>query len=106
MPITPYFGVQSFRNFYDNIPYGGQGGMEWITKRGVFSTPMVIKLIPIRDMSIPPSGGGEFSPFDALVCNVRDNLPRGSKVKESTERSISWTGWRAARSRPWVPRSS
>ena len=78
--MNPFFGVQSFRNFYDNIPYGGQGGMEWITKRGVFSTPMVIKMIPVRDMALPPSGQS-YTDFDALVYNVRTSLPRGAKVK-------------------------
>ena len=80
MSQTPYFGVQSFKNFYDNIPYQGQGGMEWIVKRGVFTTPMVIKLIPVRDMSLPPTEN-EYNDFDALVNNVKQNLPRGSKVK-------------------------
>ena len=80
MPNTPYFGVQAFRNFYDNIPYGGQGGMEWITKRGVFATPMVIKMIPVRDMSLPPQGN-QYTDFDALVYNVKTSLPIGAKVK-------------------------
>ena len=80
MSNTPYFGVQAFRNFYDNIPYTGQGGMEWITKRGVFTTPIVIKMLPIRDMSLPPSGQ-QYNEFDALVYNVRTNLPKGAKVK-------------------------
>ena len=77
--MTPYFGVQSFRNFYDNIPYGGQGGMEWITKRGVFATPIVVKMIPVRDMSLPPSDS-KYTDFDALIYNVRTSLPKGSKV--------------------------
>jgi hypothetical protein len=77
--MTPFFGVQSFRNFYDNMPYGGQGGMEWITKRGVFATPMVIKIIPVRDMSLPTKD--TYDDFDALVYNVRTNLPVGAKVK-------------------------
>lgn len=78
--MTPYFGVQSFRNFYDNIPYGGQGGMEWITKRGVFATPMVIKMLPIKDMALPPSGD-TYNDFDALVFNIKTSLPMGAKVK-------------------------
>lgn len=78
--MIPYFGVQSFRNFYDGMPYSGQGGMEWITKRGVFSTPMVIKMIPMRDMSLP-APTSQYTDFDALVYNVRNGLPKGSKVK-------------------------
>lgn len=77
--MTPFFGVQSFRNFYDNMPYGGQGGMEWITKRGVFATPMVIKMLPVRDMALPTKS--EYNDFDALVYNVRTSLPIGAKVK-------------------------
>ena len=78
--MNPFFAVQTFRNFYDNIPYLGQGGMEWVTKRGVFSTPMVIKMIPVRDMSLPPAQDN-YTDFDALVYNVRTNLPKGAKVK-------------------------
>jgi hypothetical protein len=77
--MTPFFGVQSFRNFYDNMPYGGQGGMEWITKRGVFATPMVIKMLPVRDMALPTKN--EYNDFDALVYNIRTSLPIGAKVK-------------------------
>lgn len=78
--MYPYFGVPAFRNFYDNMPYLGQGGMEWITKRGVFSTPLVIKMIPLRDMS-RPNAETKYDDFDALVQNVRENLPIGSRVK-------------------------
>lgn len=55
--------------------------MEWITKRGVFATPMVIKMIPVRDMSLPPRTDGQYNEFDALVNNVRESLPQGAKVK-------------------------
>lgn len=78
--MHPSFGVQSLKNSYDNMPYTGQGGMEWITKRGVFSTPMVIKLLPVKDMSIPPPRQ-DSSPFDALIYNVKTSLPMGAKVK-------------------------
>ena len=72
--------TQSFRNFYNNMPYTGQGGMEWIVKRGMFTTPMTIKMIPVRDMSLPPAKS-EFTDFDALVLNIRQNLPMGTKVQ-------------------------
>lgn len=54
--------------------------MEWITKRGVFSTPLVIKMLPVRDMSLPPAGEG-YSDFDELVYNVKTNLTKNAKVK-------------------------
>ena len=77
---APNYGSQTFRNFYDNIPYGGQGGMEWITKKGIFTMPMLIKMLPVRDMSRPPARQPQ-SDFDSLIYNIRTNLPRGSKVK-------------------------
>ena len=65
-------------DFYDRIPYFGTNSLDVIARRGIFTTPISIRLIALRDMSRPQHN--TFDDFDELVYNVRTNLFKGDKV--------------------------
>jgi len=76
----PLSRLSTFRNFDDGLPWGGNfGSSRFVTAEGPFNPAMVIKWLPLKDMSLPQKS--TYTDYDAVVDNLRVSLKRGDRVK-------------------------
>lgn len=72
--------ISTFKNFYHKLPFtGASGGFDFMTQRGPFAPAMSIKLLPLKDLSLPPKS--VYNEFDKFVDNIKHNIKRGDLVK-------------------------
>jgi hypothetical protein len=78
--MVPLRNISTFRNFMDTLPWrNNPGGFEFASQRGVFHPAMIIKMVPVRDMSLPQQS--MYTNFDAFVDDTTNKIKKGMHVK-------------------------
>ena len=78
--MLPLRQISTFRNFMDTLPWANNpGGFEFASQRGVFHPAILIKLLPVKDMSLPQEI--KYDNFDAYVDDVKQKIRKGMQVK-------------------------
>jgi len=78
--MRPLRQISTFRNFQDGLPWrNNPGGFEFASQRGAFQPAMIIKMIPVRDMSRPQQSN--YNSFDAYIDDVTHHIKKGMHVR-------------------------
>lgn len=77
---TPLSRISTFRNFRNVLPWGSNfNNSGFATAEGPFNPSMVIKWLPLKDMS--KKQDTEYTEYQKVVDNLRFNLKKGDPVK-------------------------